>query len=85
MLIAGRAPAAFLADGLRVGLSVCYDLRFPELYRALGKQDVRFLTVPSAFARETVHLPGTAPGHPPRHRLSSAPPGPIQRDPDDPL
>jgi len=36
-----------------VGLSICYDLRFPELYRALGRQDVRFLTVPSAFARET--------------------------------
>jgi predicted amidohydrolase len=36
-----------------VGLSICYDLRFPELYRALSAQDVRFLTVPSAFARET--------------------------------
>jgi predicted amidohydrolase len=36
-----------------VGLSVCYDLRFPELYRALGERDVRFLAVPSAFARET--------------------------------
>jgi predicted amidohydrolase len=36
-----------------VGLSICYDLRFPELYRALSSQDVRFLTVPSAFARET--------------------------------
>jgi len=36
-----------------VGLSICYDLRFPELYRALSSQDARFLTVPSAFARET--------------------------------
>ena len=36
-----------------VGLSVCYDLRFPELYRRLGEQDVRFLAVPSAFAPET--------------------------------
>ena len=36
-----------------VGLSLCYDLRFPELYRALGSRDVRFLAVPSAFARET--------------------------------
>jgi predicted amidohydrolase len=36
-----------------VGLSICYDLRFPELYRALSKEDIRFLTVPSAFARET--------------------------------
>ena len=36
-----------------VGLSICYDLRFPELYRALAAQDVRFLTVPSAFAPQT--------------------------------
>ena len=37
-----------------VGLSVCYDLRFPELYRALMQRgDVRFLTVPSAFAQQT--------------------------------
>lgn len=36
-----------------VGLSICYDLRFPELYRALGARDIRFLAVPSAFARET--------------------------------
>jgi predicted amidohydrolase len=36
-----------------VGLSLCYDLRFPELYRDLGSRDVRFLAVPSAFARET--------------------------------
>jgi len=36
-----------------VGLSVCYDVRFPELYRAMSAQDVRFLTVPAAFAPET--------------------------------
>jgi predicted amidohydrolase len=36
-----------------VGLSVCYDLRFPELYRAMADQDVRWITVPSAFAKET--------------------------------
>lgn len=36
-----------------VGLSVCYDLRFPELYRALAARGVRFLAVPSAFARPT--------------------------------
>jgi predicted amidohydrolase len=37
----------------RVGLSVCYDLRFPELYRAQSARGARFLCVPSAFARET--------------------------------
>jgi predicted amidohydrolase len=36
-----------------VGLSVCYDLRFPELYRALAARGARFLIVPAAFARET--------------------------------
>jgi len=36
-----------------VGLSICYDLRFPELYRQLSTRGVRFLTVPAAFAPET--------------------------------
>jgi predicted amidohydrolase len=36
-----------------VGLSICYDVRFPELYRALAARGARFLLVPSAFARET--------------------------------
>jgi deaminated glutathione amidase len=36
-----------------VGLSICYDVRFPELYRALSARGARFLMVPSAFARET--------------------------------
>jgi len=36
-----------------VGLSICYDLRFPELYRELRSRGVRFLTVPAAFAPET--------------------------------
>jgi predicted amidohydrolase len=36
-----------------LGLSVCYDLRFPELYRAQSERGVRFLAVPAAFAVET--------------------------------
>jgi predicted amidohydrolase len=36
-----------------LGLSVCYDLRFPELYRTQSAQGVRFLAVPAAFAPET--------------------------------
>lgn len=35
----------------RVGLSICYDLRFPELYRAMGPVDL--LVVPAAFTRTT--------------------------------
>jgi len=37
----------------RVGMSICYDLRFPELYRALAKQGADLLLVPSAFTRTT--------------------------------
>lgn len=37
----------------RVGLSVCYDLRFPALYRALAQAEADILTVPSAFAVPT--------------------------------
>lgn len=36
-----------------IGLSICYDLRFPELYRAMLAEDLRFITVPSAFTQET--------------------------------
>lgn len=36
-----------------VGLSICYDLRFPELYRALAARGARILTVPSAFTPQT--------------------------------
>jgi predicted amidohydrolase len=37
----------------RLGLSVCYDLRFPQLYRALAKDGAEILTVPSAFTETT--------------------------------
>jgi deaminated glutathione amidase len=37
----------------RLGLTICYDLRFPALYRALAETGASFLTVPSAFTRQT--------------------------------
>lgn len=37
----------------KIGLSICYDLRFPELYRALGQHGVDILAVPSAFTHTT--------------------------------
>ncbi len=37
----------------RVGLSICYDLRFPEYYRLLSRQNVQLLTVPAAFTFTT--------------------------------
>jgi nitrilase len=59
VLEAGREPVAVqcgpLPDGrrLRVGLSVCYDLRFPELYRALMQPPCDLLCVPAAFTHTT--------------------------------
>jgi deaminated glutathione amidase len=49
----GSAAVGFDADGVRVGLSVCYDLRFPELYRALMHPPRDLITVPSAFTYAT--------------------------------
>jgi predicted amidohydrolase len=37
----------------RLGLSVCYDLRFPALYRALAEAGATLLAIPSAFTRQT--------------------------------
>lgn len=37
----------------KIGLTVCYDLRFPQLYRSLAKAGARYLTVPSSFQRAT--------------------------------
>jgi deaminated glutathione amidase len=41
------------AGGVELGLSVCYDLRFPELYRILAVRGARVLTVPAAFTLAT--------------------------------
>ncbi|RKP48617.1 carbon-nitrogen hydrolase family protein [Pararobbsia silviterrae] len=49
----GTEVRGFDAPFGRVGLSVCYDLRFPELYRALG--DCTLIVVPSAFTYTTGH------------------------------
>ncbi len=41
------------AGGVPLGLTVCYDLRFPELYRILALREARVVTVPSAFTERT--------------------------------
>jgi len=53
VLEAGDTPIAFESEGWRAGLSVCYDLRFPELYRALARPPCDVLFVPSAFTYTT--------------------------------
>ncbi len=47
----GVTPVVFDAGTWRIGLSVCYDLRFPELYRRLSPVDL--IVVPSAFTYAT--------------------------------
>ena len=47
----GRQPVTFDTPFGRVGLSICYDLRFPELFRALGEIDL--LVLPAAFTEVT--------------------------------
>lgn len=57
-LRAGTQPVAWQAEPhegppLRVGLSVCYDLRFPELYRRLSTPPLDLIVVPAAFTYPT--------------------------------
>jgi predicted amidohydrolase len=47
----GIVPVAFDSPWGRVGLGICYDLRFPELFRALGELDL--LVLPAAFTDTT--------------------------------
>jgi len=41
------------AEGVELGLSICYDLRFPELYRILAVRGARVIAVPAAFTLAT--------------------------------
>jgi predicted amidohydrolase len=41
------------ADGVDLGLSICYDLRFPELYRILAVRGARIISLPAAFTLAT--------------------------------
>jgi deaminated glutathione amidase len=49
----GSEPVVVDVDGFKVGLSICYDLRFPELYRALVDRGAELLVVPAAFTLHT--------------------------------
>ena len=42
-----------LADGTKLGMTICYDLRFPELYRELSARGAKVISVPSAFTLAT--------------------------------
>ena len=45
--------SSVLADGTKLGMSICYDLRFPELFRVLALRDARIVVLPAAFTLPT--------------------------------
>ena len=49
----GKQPVVVDTPFGRVGMSVCYDLRFPELYRRLSEEGAQILLIPSAFTELT--------------------------------
>lgn len=57
--IAGDRSCVVSLEGCRIGLGVCYDLRFPEFYRGLARRGAEIVTAPSAFTVPT----GTAHWH----------------------
>jgi deaminated glutathione amidase len=49
----GEEPVVVRGEGWPIGLSVCYDIRFPELYRILALEGAELVTVPAAFTVPT--------------------------------
>lgn len=52
-VVPGDTPVVIDTALGRIGLSICYDLRFPELYQALVARGAQILTVPAAFTQHT--------------------------------
>lgn len=50
---AGKNPKLVSINGIKTGLSICYDLRFPELYRFYSKKGAHILCIPSSFTKPT--------------------------------
>jgi len=51
--LAGQQTAMFDFEGIKVGMVICYDLRFPELFRQLRQQGADVILVPAAFTATT--------------------------------
>lgn len=51
--LAGDETVVTAIDGYTVGLSICYDLRFPELYRRLSDRGAQIIVIPAAFTLTT--------------------------------
>jgi predicted amidohydrolase len=52
-VVPGREPVVVETPLAPIGLSICYDVRFPELYRELARRGARVVVVPSAFTLHT--------------------------------
>ena len=50
---AGSTAVIAVTEQAQIGLSICYDLRFPALYHALAQNGAQILTAPSCFTRQT--------------------------------
>ncbi len=50
---AGKHPKLAKVENVKVGLSICYDLRFPELYRYYSKNGAKIICIPSSFTKPT--------------------------------
>ena len=53
LFLAGTAPVLSTVSGIPLGLSICYDLRFPELYRHYAHQGAKILCIPASFTTPT--------------------------------
>jgi len=49
----GKNPVCAETPWGKAGISICYDIRFPELYRQLRAMDAKFVFVPAAFTVNT--------------------------------
>jgi nitrilase len=50
---AGNEVIVFESNGVKVGLAICYDLRFPEMFRELSSRGAEVILLPAAFTAET--------------------------------
>ncbi|MBI2995756.1 MAG: carbon-nitrogen hydrolase family protein [Candidatus Melainabacteria bacterium] len=51
--LAGEKPTLVKIGNMKIGMSICYDLRFPELYRYYSNKGVHILCIPSSFTKPT--------------------------------
>lgn len=52
-MVPGESAVLTVVDEIPLGMTICYDLRFPELYRALTLAGARMVAVPAAFTERT--------------------------------